>query len=244
MSTQNRGRATKLLIEGVSPEEYASYWGCDSSYDHLPNHKGDGALFYNFSSERQDRTPEWLLKFVGAIDRTLQGQKHMLELKMSPVREHRQNVKNLGKLRDYVTGLLPRPGHPYFGDCDEFTQAYIEAALWSTNDESTPSGGVPLDDNYSPNDIAPQTLLEIIEDCEAFQRDNAADLSLAYEQYKRSEWSPQAQAGHDFWLTRNGHGAGFWDRGLEDDLGDRLSDASRKLGEVNLYVGDDGKIYS
>lgn len=22
----------------------------------------------------------------------------------------------------------------------------------------------------------------------------------------------EAQAGHDFWLTRNGHGTGFWDR--------------------------------
>ena len=25
---------------------------------------------------------------------------------------------------------------------------------------------------------------------------------------------PLAQIGHDLWLTRNGHGAGFWDRGL------------------------------
>ncbi len=28
-----------------------------------------------------------------------------------------------------------------------------------------------------------------------------------------------AQCGHDFWLTRNGHGTGFWDRGYEESLG-------------------------
>jgi hypothetical protein len=35
---------------------------------------------------------------------------------------------------------------------------YIAAALWSTNDESTPSGGYPLDQNYSASDIHPSTL--------------------------------------------------------------------------------------
>lgn len=25
-------------------------------------------------------------------------------------------------------------------------------------------------------------------------------------------WSDDERAGHDFWLTRAGHGAGFWDR--------------------------------
>src|SRR5208282_4942052 len=31
---------------------------------------------------------------------------------------------------------------------DKFTQAYIVAALWSSNDNSDPSGGEPLDSNY------------------------------------------------------------------------------------------------
>ncbi len=50
------------------------------------------------------------------------------------------------------------------------------------------------------------------------------------------------QAGHDFWLTRNGHGAGFWDRGL-GALGERLSKESKPYGSCDLYVGDDGQIY-
>lgn len=32
--------------------------------------------------------------------------------------------------------------------------------------------------------------------------------------------------GHDFWLTRNGSGVGFWDRGL-GDIGDRLTDIAK-----------------
>ena len=50
------------------------------------------------------------------------------------------------------------------------------------------------------------------------------------------------QIGHDFWLTRNRHGAGFWDRGL-GDVGDRLTKAAHAFGESDLYVGDDGNLY-
>jgi hypothetical protein len=51
-----------------------------------------------------------------------------------------------------------------------------------------------------------------------------------------ADLSPES-VGHDFWLTRNGHGAGFWDRGL-GELGERLSAAARVYGEdyVSNYV--------
>lgn len=54
----------------------------------------------------------------------------------------------------------------------------------------------------------------------------------------------EAQNGHDFWLTRNGHGVGFWDRGYDKEVGDALTKASESFGEVDLYVGDDGRIYA
>ena len=50
------------------------------------------------------------------------------------------------------------------------------------------------------------------------------------------------QIGHDFWLTRNGHGTGFWDRGL-DDQGDALTTLCKIFGEQDAYEGDDGLIY-
>lgn len=48
--------------------------------------------------------------------------------------------------------------------------------------------------------------------------------------------------GHDFFLTRNHHGAGFWDRGL-GNLGERLTKAAHTFGSIDAYLGDDGFLY-
>lgn len=116
---------------------------------------------------------------------------------------------------------------------NSFTLAYIEAALWSSMDNSDDQGGEPLDANYGLEDIAPETLGSILSDCAAFQRDHADDIG-----------GEREQAGHDFWLTRNHHGAGFWDGDWEEDVGRRLTEASHAYGSVDLYVGDDGLIYA
>ena len=56
-------------------------------------------------------------------------------------------------------------------------------------------------------------------------------------------YTNEERLGHDFWLTRNGHGAGFWDRGL-GELGQKLTEATKTFGTSDLYIGDDGKIYA
>lgn len=117
---------------------------------------------------------------------------------------------------------------------DDFTAAYIVAALWSTTDNADETGGEPLDANYSVDDIAPESLVKMVADCAAFQAEHADLLARA---------GDDAQNGHDFWLTRNGHGAGFWDRGYPDPVGDALSEAARRCGAVDLEVGDDGRIH-
>jgi hypothetical protein len=118
---------------------------------------------------------------------------------------------------------------------DAFLRGYLECALWSTNDNSDPeTGGDPLDENYSVADFAPEALASAKADCEAFQEANAADLEAT--------GADDDQNGHDFWLTRNGHGAGFWDRGY-GDVGERLTKAAKVYGSVDLYVGGDGKVY-
>jgi hypothetical protein len=122
---------------------------------------------------------------------------------------------------------------------DEFTSAYIACALWSSHDESDESGGEPMDANYSIDDFAPETITLILTDCIDFQHGNASLLERA------KEFKPgytDSSAGHDFWLTRNGHGAGFWDRGLRG-IGTALTQAAKVYGSSDLYVGDDGKIY-
>ena len=110
---------------------------------------------------------------------------------------------------------------------DEFTSEYIETALWiSTDDE-----GNPLDNRFDADDIALATLKQMKEDCEAFQRDHADDVA-----------ADPGRAGHDFWLTRNRYGAGFWDGAWEPEVGKRLTEASHAYGSVNLYIHE-GKVH-
>ena len=138
-------------------------------------------------------------------------------------------------------------------DLDQFTRGYIEAALWSSTDnaieeggDSHPdsNGGWPLDANYSIDDIDDRTLKIMIADCRLFRESNAELLASVMGRLGRYETSryTEARAGHDFWLTRNGHGAGFWDRGLGEP-GDRLTDACKTFGEFNLYV-EGGKVFA
>lgn len=126
-------------------------------------------------------------------------------------------------------------------DLGKFFDAYVEAALWSTNDESDDSGGEPLDKNYSSDDIVPGTIKAMEDDCRAFWEKNK-DKIFDDESKEIDDWGAISLAGHDFWLTRNGHGAGFWDGGWPKH-GDALTKAAEKFGEVYLYVGDDNLIY-
>jgi hypothetical protein len=112
-----------------------------------------------------------------------------------------------------------------------FFDAYVTCALWS----STQDNGDPLDDDFGPEDIAQETLSKMRADCEDFSAANAELLAQA---------GDDSQNGHDFWLTRNGHGAGFWDRGYAESIGNALTDAADAYGGCDLYVGDDGRIYS
>lgn len=53
-----------------------------------------------------------------------------------------------------------------------------------------------------------------------------------------------SMAGHDFWLTRCGHGAGFLDGDWPEPHASALDEAAKAFGNVDLYVGDDGRIWA
>lgn len=120
-------------------------------------------------------------------------------------------------------------------DLDEMVTAYIAASLWAglaeypaeeyaSTDPDHHSNPEPLEDFFSDADIAQSDRDQIVADCRDFATANAADLADM----------DAGQAGHDFYLTRNGHGAGFWDRGL-GALGERLTRACKPYGESALY---------
>ena len=73
----------------------------------------------------------------------------------------------------------------------------------------------------------------------AFVRDQADLLAAAVADGRyRSD-----QAGHDFYMTRCGHGCGYWDRDL-GEVGERLTQACRPYGgcTVLLYHDEDGAL--
>ena len=132
-----------------------------------------------------------------------------------------------------------------WNEIDAFTQAYVDAMLWSSNDESDESGGEPLDKNYSIDDIAESAMEKIVADCKRFQEENAADIAtIPYRRTNDGNWSGEEQAGHDLFLTRNRHGVGFQDRDyIDEDVRDRLHTNAQAYGEVDCYVGDNTIIY-
>lgn len=120
---------------------------------------------------------------------------------------------------------------------DAFTRQFLETALWAECDhDSDENNSDPLDKNYSITDFAEETILKLKADCDSFLEDNRELLDEVNDTYHVDD----SQHGHDFWLTRNGHGAGFWDRGYLD-LGEQLTKASKPYGSVFLYV-QDGKV--
>lgn len=119
-------------------------------------------------------------------------------------------------------------------DLSVMVRAYGECLLWqglSLTEEESGTESVPLDSLYSLCDIAPEAWESIRADCRAFVAANAADLAEL----------DASQTGHDFCLTRNRHGVGFWDRGL-GARGDRLTVSAHGFGESGEYDSA-GRVY-
>lgn len=106
-------------------------------------------------------------------------------------------------LENYGAIVVPESPDEYL---ETMTEHYIIAALWS----STKDDGSAFDDDHYPSDVDPESRERCKQECKSF-------IELAGDLLKN--WSPE-QAGYDFWLSRNGHGSGFFDR---DDLADAVT---------------------
>ena len=123
---------------------------------------------------------------------------------------------------------------------EDFLRGYVEAMLWANTWVDEPGGeglGDFRDVSYwyqgpgrwwedSPVDL---TDAATFWECFAY-----VILSLDYGR-RGEEWSRAELAGHDFAITRNGHGAGFWDRGL-GAIGDTLTDEAKAYGSHSVII--------
>jgi len=94
---------------------------------------------------------------------------------------------------------------------------YLECAAWADTPEDTEAG----------LDFAPCAEEMALADCMRFT-------GMAWEMIKEND---PAQVAHDFWLTRNHHGAGFWDRPeiYGEDNAEKLTDIAQNFCEVSVY---------
>ncbi len=112
---------------------------------------------------------------------------------------------------------------------------YIICALWSSlsNDDSKSEH---LDGDFDEDCIDDNTKIQMYVDVRDFVTKNK-------ELLEASGLSPE-QIGHDFWLSRNGHGAGFFDRNLPIEIEEKLMGESKSFKGFDLYIGDDNKIHA
>lgn len=138
---------------------------------------------------------------------------------------------------DHFDGVNKTEAQDYY--TETATRAAVKSLLWSETDEN----GEPFDRNWYANQIDREDVTRL----RAFVRDF---ISTEYEgDESNSPWSiilrqeiDPEQFGHDFILTANGHGAGYWDRGYKDD-GETLTRLCKPFGTFDLYEGDDGVLY-
>lgn len=131
---------------------------------------------------------------------------------------------------------------------DPFTTAFVECGLAVCSIDE--DGSRPLRSKYTRLDIDIVSLAQMCEECLEFQRRWSYLYILPFhylggvmdlEINGGSQRGAESLAGSDFWLTRAGAGAGFWDGDWEH--GEALSAACKDFGTPDLYVGDDGRIH-
>jgi hypothetical protein len=126
-----------------------------------------------------------------------------------------------------------------------------ETLLWSETDNADESGGQPLDANYSPEDIDADSLEELnkrfqsfVEEAEKEITEKIGDDWSSIDDFYTGTANSEYQTEHDFILTANGHGCGFWEAFYwSKEVGEILTRLAEKHREIHADVGDDGKIY-
>jgi len=152
-------------------------------------------------------------------------------------------------------------------DLNEILKGYLESALWTeeerlkddmestnnvvTNDYDDEEGETEDElrfmkimnnfqkksiESFTREDIDPDSLIQAFLDIKKFII-NAGSIAIS----EALENNDKFQLGMDVWLTRNRHGAGFFDHNYEHE--NELTVAAENLKEVYLYVGDGNKLH-
>lgn len=238
----NDSTMIEISYNGDSVGRDFFYYTEDSASESIDDSINSGSLahlkwvFYNDSPFYDSTFNEMMIeteKRMGQNEMTYQDDGNVMELERefkTMVQESLNESVELSANDQVLCENLVLKDILSEGVSNRTIEQYIETALWSsTNDD-----GGNLDDDYGFEDVDKSVINQAKKDLDKFFK-QAGDLL---------DGEDETTVAHDFWLTRNGHGAGFWDGDYEEEKGKALSKLADKFPEINLYVGDDGKIHS
>lgn len=144
---------------------------------------------------------------------------------------------------------MPTPYGAFRHNAEAVLIGYVECALWSESCQGTACPTIPDTQcygqdcdkslshtlNFGTDDLSAAASRDMEADVEGFLTSCLAERPNVFDGIE-----PE-MIGHDFWLTRNGHGAGFWDRGY-GEKGDWLTAMAKPFGSAHLYVNANGKV--
>ena len=123
---------------------------------------------------------------------------------------------------------------------EDMTNGYLQALLWTSN--ANEDGQNFLELGYSIDDIPKATRDGVRDTFKAVVTCHPLAVRLYGVERQGSCAIVWDHFGYDFLLTRDRHGAGFWDRGL-GELGEHLSQITRLLGDSEyLCISEDGTL--
>lgn len=112
-------------------------------------------------------------------------------------------------------------------DIDDFIIGYIAALKWATSYIQDDDPDCQFE-SLEEFELSPESYVRVQEHCTEFCKNHGADLEdyAGRRSFRRWDGSAFEHVGHDFFLSQQGHGTGFWDRNC-GSVGDRLHEATR-----------------
>lgn len=124
-----------------------------------------------------------------------------------------------------------------FPNVDDVADAIAEALIfqgldWDNQDES--GNPTELDrEGFTIDDFDEASKARIREIAESFCSTDMLELIS-------DSGLTDEQIGHDIVFSANGHGTGFWDRGI-GEIGEKLHEIAKPYGSLDIYVNADRK---
>jgi hypothetical protein len=171
-------------------------------------------------------------------------------------------LKTLIKEEFYNLMEMDNSMHLSQDDLNQILRGYLVAALWTEEDNLKSQMGSD-EDEFDDEDEDESELDKLVRVASEFNRkdfsgfvienidndskiqaymDIKSFLNMAGTEAVREAVQENGfeRLGHDIWLTRNHHGAGFFDHSYEYEK--VLMDAAHRLKSVDLYITDDYKL--